>query len=68
VSALPRQLLGEDGAIQRARIGAYAWCEADGAVVLVRIAAGYPEWVPFARLDSLDLVPLASWTRGQVGR
>jgi 8-oxo-dGTP diphosphatase len=153
VTAVPRQLLGDDGNIQRARIGAYAWCEAEGAVLLVRIADGFPdpgmwtlpgggvefgedpvdaarreveeetgirvrigdlvgirsgvlepdvtpsghrihslqivyraemvdgglrdelgnstdhaEWVPFARLDQLELVALSSWARGVLGR
>jgi len=40
---MPRQLVGVDGAVQRARIGAYGWCEADDAVLLVRIAPGYPD-------------------------
>lgn len=43
MTAIPRQILGADGAIQRARIAAYGWCEAAGAVLLVRIAAGYPD-------------------------
>jgi 8-oxo-dGTP diphosphatase len=43
VSAMPRQLVGSDGAVQRARIAAYGWCEADAAVLLVRIAPGYPD-------------------------
>jgi 8-oxo-dGTP diphosphatase len=28
---------------QRTRVAAYGWCEADGAVLLVRIAPGYPD-------------------------
>ena len=153
MTTMPRQLVGADGAIQRARIAAYGWCEADGAVLLVRIAAGYPdpgrwtlpgggvdfgedpldgvrreveeetgmrvrvdglvgirsavlepdvtpsghrihslqivyrvepvdgelrdelgnstdhaEWVPFQRLDALDLAPLTAWARGELGR
>jgi ADP-ribose pyrophosphatase YjhB (NUDIX family) len=39
--ALPpvqKHLLGPDGAIQRVRLGAYAWCEHDGAVLLTRVA------------------------------
>lgn len=35
---VPRHLLGPDGAIQRVRIGAYAWCERDGAVLLTRVS------------------------------
>ncbi len=29
--------------VQRTRLAAYAWCEANGAALLVRIAPGYPE-------------------------
>ena len=32
-----------DGVVQRARLAAYGWCEAAGTVLLVRIAAGYPD-------------------------
>ena len=35
---VPKHLLGSDGAIQRVRLGAYAWCEHDGAVLLTRVA------------------------------
>jgi ADP-ribose pyrophosphatase YjhB (NUDIX family) len=35
--------LGPDGIVQRVRLAAYAWCEADDAVLLVRVAPGYPE-------------------------
>jgi ADP-ribose pyrophosphatase YjhB (NUDIX family) len=37
------QLLGPDGIVQRTRLAAYAWCELDGAVLLSRIAPGYPD-------------------------
>lgn len=36
--AVPKHLLGPDGAIQRVRLGAYAWCERDGAVLLTRVS------------------------------
>jgi len=36
-------LIGPDGAIQRTRLAAYAWCESDGAVLLSRIAPDYPD-------------------------
>jgi 8-oxo-dGTP diphosphatase len=36
--AVPRHLLGPDGVIQRVRLGAYAWCERDGAVLLTRVS------------------------------
>lgn len=36
--AVPRHLLGPDGAIQRVRLAAYAWCERDGAVLVTRVA------------------------------
>jgi 8-oxo-dGTP diphosphatase len=35
---VPKHLLGPDGAIQRVRLGAYAWCERDGAVLLTRVS------------------------------
>jgi ADP-ribose pyrophosphatase YjhB (NUDIX family) len=35
---VPKHLLGPDGAIQRVRLAAYAWCERDGAVLLTRVA------------------------------
>lgn len=35
---LGRHLVGPDGVVQRVRPGAYAWCERDGAVLLVRVA------------------------------
>jgi 8-oxo-dGTP diphosphatase len=35
---VPKHLLGPDGAIQRVRLAAYAWCEQDGAVLLTRVA------------------------------
>lgn len=35
--SIARYLLGPDGAVQRVRLGAYAWCERDGAVLLTRI-------------------------------
>ena len=31
------------GVVQRTRIAAYAWCEAEDAVLLCRIASGYPD-------------------------
>jgi 8-oxo-dGTP diphosphatase len=40
--AVPRHLLGPDGAIQRVRLGAYAWCERDGAVLLTRVSNDGP--------------------------
>lgn len=39
---LPRHFLGADGAIQRVRLAAYGWCEADGAVLLCRISPKGP--------------------------
>jgi 8-oxo-dGTP diphosphatase len=33
---------GHDGAVQRVRLGAYAWCERDGAVLLTRVSAKGP--------------------------
>jgi ADP-ribose pyrophosphatase YjhB (NUDIX family) len=35
---VPKHLLGPDGAIQRVRLAAYAWCEEDGAILLTRVA------------------------------
>ena len=35
--------VGPDGVVQRVRLAAYAWSEAEGAVLLVRVAAGYPD-------------------------
>lgn len=35
---VPKHLLGPDGVIQRVRLGAYAWCERDGAVLLTRVS------------------------------
>ena len=32
------RFVGADGVVQRVRIAAYAWCERDGAVLLVRVA------------------------------
>lgn len=46
---LPRHFLGRDGAIQRVRLGAYAWCEQDGRVLLCRIVPTGPGggmWTP----------------------
>jgi len=39
---VPKHLLGPDGAIQRVRLGAYAWCERDGAVLLTRVSNDGP--------------------------
>ncbi len=39
---LPRHFLAADGAIQRVRLAAYGWCEADGAVLLCRISPKGP--------------------------
>lgn len=39
---LPRHFLADDGAIQRVRLAAYGWCEADGAVLLCRISPEGP--------------------------
>ena len=33
---------GPDGAVQRVRLGAYAWCERDGAVLLTRVSPDGP--------------------------
>ena len=35
--------VGTDGVVQRVRLAAYAWCETDDAVLLVRVAPGYPD-------------------------
>ena len=46
---LPRHFLGPDGAIQRVRLGAYAWCEEGGRVLLCRIVPTGPGagmWTP----------------------
>jgi 8-oxo-dGTP diphosphatase len=46
---LPRHFLGTDGTIQRVRLGAYAWCEQDGRVLLCRIVPTGPGggmWTP----------------------
>jgi ADP-ribose pyrophosphatase YjhB (NUDIX family) len=40
--AVPKHLLGPDGVIQRVRLGAYAWCERDGAVLLTRVSDAGP--------------------------
>jgi ADP-ribose pyrophosphatase YjhB (NUDIX family) len=39
---VPKHLLGPDGVIQRVRLGAYAWCERDGSVLLTRVAPDGP--------------------------
>ncbi len=38
IPAIPRHLVGADGTIQRVRLGAYAWCELDDAVLLTRVS------------------------------
>jgi 8-oxo-dGTP diphosphatase len=52
---LARYLAGPDGVVQRIRLGAYAWCERDGAVLLARISSEGPgagEWtLPGGGLD-----------------
>ncbi len=35
-------ILGPDGVVQRVRLGAYAWCERDGSVLLTRVSADGP--------------------------
>jgi 8-oxo-dGTP diphosphatase len=35
-------ILGPDGVVQRVRLGAYAWCERDGTVLLTRVSADGP--------------------------
>jgi 8-oxo-dGTP diphosphatase len=39
---LARYFAGPDGVIQRVRLGAYAWCERDGTVLLTRVSAKGP--------------------------
>jgi 8-oxo-dGTP diphosphatase len=39
---LPHPFIGADGAVQRIRPGAYAWCERDGRVLLVRLSEETP--------------------------
>jgi ADP-ribose pyrophosphatase YjhB (NUDIX family) len=39
---LAKYFSGPDGAIQRVRLGAYAWCERDGAVLLTRVSLHGP--------------------------
>lgn len=39
---LARYFAGADGAVQRVRLGAYAWCERDGAVLLTRVSPDGP--------------------------
>jgi 8-oxo-dGTP diphosphatase len=39
---LARYALGPDGAVQRVRLAAYAWCERDDAVLLTRVAPHGP--------------------------
>ena len=52
---LARYVLGPDGAIQRVRLGAYAWCERPGSVLLARVASNGPgggQWtLPGGGLD-----------------
>lgn len=36
------RLIGPDGAVQRVRLAAYAWCERDGAVLLARVSSRGP--------------------------
>jgi ADP-ribose pyrophosphatase YjhB (NUDIX family) len=41
-------MTGPDGVIQRTRLAAYAWCEDEDRVLLVRVAAGEPgagQWI-----------------------
>ncbi len=44
--ALPTHLAkyfhGHDGVVQRLRLGAYAWCERDGTILLTRVSAKGP--------------------------
>ena len=40
--SLGRYFTGPDGAVQRVRLGAYAWCERDGAVLLTRVSPDGP--------------------------
>ena len=39
---LARYFQGPDGAVQRVRLGAYAWCERDDAVLLTRVSPHGP--------------------------
>jgi 8-oxo-dGTP diphosphatase len=39
---LAKYFAGPDGIVQRVRLGAYAWCERDGSVLLTRVAAQGP--------------------------
>lgn len=41
-ASLARYVLGPDGVVQRVRLGAYAWCERDGAVLLTRVSPDGP--------------------------
>jgi 8-oxo-dGTP diphosphatase len=41
-ASLARYVLGADGVVQRVRLGAYAWCERDGAVLLTRVSDDGP--------------------------
>jgi ADP-ribose pyrophosphatase YjhB (NUDIX family) len=54
-ASLAEYLAGPDGAVQRIRVGAYAWCEQDDSVLLTRISPGSPgagEWtLPGGGLD-----------------
>jgi 8-oxo-dGTP diphosphatase len=40
--SVPSRFVGADGVVQRVRLGAYAWCENDGCVLLCRISATTP--------------------------
>jgi ADP-ribose pyrophosphatase YjhB (NUDIX family) len=48
-------MTGSDGVVQRTRLAAYAWCEDEDRVLLVRVAAGEPgagQWIlPGGGLD-----------------
>jgi ADP-ribose pyrophosphatase YjhB (NUDIX family) len=39
---LAKYFAGPDGVVQRVRLGAYAWCERDGTVLLTRVSAKGP--------------------------
>lgn len=39
---LARYFAGPDGVVQRVRLGAYAWCERDGTILLTRVSAKGP--------------------------
>jgi ADP-ribose pyrophosphatase YjhB (NUDIX family) len=39
---LAKYFAGRDGVIQRVRLGAYAWCEREGAILLTRVSAKGP--------------------------